>query len=867
MKGNRTRAPRRRSPLSLILIPCCAALVLGAAGRCGTAAPGGQAAPTAARPITHPCLISPEELASLGRDSKERERILSACEASLHAILQPDYAGWGWRTTAGTYALGYRLLRGSDPARAEKYAKKALGMMKVLARHHNGVVPDLECVGHGGGITRFPLSMRPMPGQPFFLVRGTAKTIPVVNSANPVPLGEFSPIIKISNSADGPADYGRSDYRLLYRTTAGVFMLEWVGKDRPKPGATYYVTVAAAPFTNVPESEYTVSGSAVELKQPATEKQALLVKYLSTDYEQTGNGLGGVNSVQPDGPGYPMRSFNVGLAYAYDLLRDYPGLTPDLRAEFCEVLNRQIDWYRAAGYEREGGIGNYFIRGYLTGTFYTAYATEGDNPRTAEWMKLSRELIGVLHKALEQKLGSGYGPQGQYTNGVAEDVLTTLSLFRNVTGEDLVSELAWVKNFVPATLHGTKPDRLTFYDGGDWSDMPARPLTHGIQAFVRNLPNHPAVPYARFYLRECGQAVEGDSRDYTGELPPHHWASPYGPVFARSDWGKDAVWVSLAASPILTDHQHRDQGHVTIQRGSDYLLMTGGSYGMFGSEFANTLLFDDRGAGNISTYPPGQGWWGPNSKITKYQPSTGSVYAQADFTHAYGAAHDGVRNSVKAARRSLLYIRPEVILIHDQALTARPDVKRIFNVNFAAAPHRSKDVTTVLSGKSRLFMRTLLPAEVQTEVAELRTKTVPSPCFNYRETVSGEGSDSFLHLFQLVDSGRGEIAASALVRSKDGKLQGASVMTGGMTWVALFAAREAVVESAFEYRVESAGYQRHFLADLAPKRSYRVVIEEPDRQVMDQTFTSSEAGVLSFVARPGEASRVSVTPVPVSSRQ
>jgi len=809
--------------------------------------------------VNHPCLIPAEELALRARDPKERERVLAACEKELLQVIGPEYAGWGWRSAAATYAVGYRLVRESDPARADRYAKKALGLMKVLARHHNLVLPEMEYLGRGGGAGVFKLPMQPMPGQPFTLLKGTAKTIKVVHDTKPDELGEFAPILQISDSEDGAADYPPSEYRLHYHRAGRRSVLEWIGKQRPRPGSAYYVTVASEPYTVVPESEYIVASSAVTMKEAPAEGDVLFARYLSENYEQTGNWLGGVNSVQPDGPGYPMRSFNVGLAYAYDLLRDYPGLTPELRAEFCDVLNRQIDWYRAEGYEREGGIGNYFVRGYLTGVFYTAYATEGDNPRSGEWMTLSEELVETLWNSLEAKLASGYGPQGEYTNGVVADALTTLTLFKQLTGQDIVSSLAVVRSFVPATIHGTKPDRATFYDGGDWDSMPARPLTAALRSFIKNLPAHPMAAYARHFLREGGERPPGEAKDYTKELPPHHWANPFGPVYARSDWGREAVWVSLAASPILTDHQRRDQGHVTIQRGKDYLLMTGGGYGMLESRYANTLLFDNRDASDTSPDPPGQGRWGNDSRVIKYEPEADLVYAQADFTSSYSALPAGLQNPAKVARRSLLYIRPELVVVHDRAVATGPDVRRIFNVNFAGPPARSGAATTAVNGKSKLFMKTLLPEVVRSEVHEVPARTVPSPCFNYRETAAPDAGN-FLHVFQAAEARRALMAQSEVIQSSDGRLEGAQITAGGTQWLALFAAKDQTVSGAFDYVVPCVGHQRHFVADLPVKAAYRVVAERDGRRLTDETVTSSASGTISFTVDAAQPVRITVTP-------
>src|SRR5262249_15869304 len=476
------------------------------------------------------------------------------------------------------------------------------------------------------------------------------------------------------------------DYHMAYYST-----LQWLdGGSHPAAGARYYVTVADQSFTAVPSGGASVSGTTLTLATPPAANQAVYVSYIGTDYEQTGNFMGGVESVKPDGPGYTMRTMNVGLAYAYDLMRGSAELTPALRQEFYTVLNAELDWYAQSGYERNGDIGNYFIRGRLTGTIFTAFGTDDDNPRaqdtSASGLKAtSRTLLTQTYGALKTEIPGGYGPQGTYTNGIVNDVLQIFDLWKRLTAEDLASQLAWTSNVVSATIHGTKPDRATFYDGGDWNDLPAVPLVSAMQAFVNYQPDQAMAPYARQLLADVGSAVSGTTPDYKSgstAFPLSYEAAVSGPVYARSDWGTGAVWLSLAAGPIIGDHQHRDQGHFTLQRGADYLVINSGAYGLTATlPYHNTLGFDDRGAGDIIVYPPGQGYWGDSAGITKYLDGGSFVYSQADITDAY-VSNDHVRNSVTRALRTIVYLRPDIVVVHDQAQTTQSGVKKYFNVNF-----------------------------------------------------------------------------------------------------------------------------------------------------------------------------------------
>ena len=115
-----------------------------------------------------------------------------------------------------------------------------------------------------------------------------------------------------------------------------------------------------------------------------------------------------------------------------------------------------------------------------------------------------------------------------------------------------------------------------------------------------------------------------------------------------------------------------DQGHITLQRGADYLLINSGGYGMLDTlPWHNSLGFDDRGAGDHIVYPPGQGSWGPDAAITRYEDQNTFVYAEADIAPAY-VNNDGVTNSVTSALRTFVYLRPDVVFVHDEMQVANP---------------------------------------------------------------------------------------------------------------------------------------------------------------------------------------------------
>jgi hypothetical protein len=814
---------------------------------------------------THPVLMTPDRLASLSAGGSEWNSIKQYCDDNLNLVIGPDYAGWGWRTAVENYSAAYRVTLPNNPALAAQYGKKALAMMKVLARHHNYGGPDCaQFIGLGDGSTKtFALPMTPLTGTTITLLTAPVSDTAFTYSGPTAQVSHFDPIVKISNTASGPANYAPADYKLLYRDGIDIFVIRWLGSNHPSTGATYHVFMTSGTGTAIAAGQFTVANNAVTFTSAPAAGQAVFVRYIADNYDQTGNYLGGYSSVTPDGPGYQMRTFCPGLAYGFDLMFDFTDFTSALKAEFDTVLNQEVDWYKAYGYERDGDLGNYFIRGLLTGVMFTAYGTDGANGMSAEFKLFSDTCISRTFDKLNTKLPGGYGPQGQYANGTANDVLQTFTIYQSLTGTDLLSKLEWTSSIIPATIHGTKPDRKTFYDGGDWSDLPATPLTGLVNAFLTYLPNHAMAPYARQFLTDIGSvdSFPGATKDYKADFPPAYLAKVSGPMYARSDWGTSAVWVSLSAGEIVMDHQHYDQGHITIQRGADYLLVDGGGYGDYTTGFHNTLLFDDRGAGNISTYPPGQGDWGFNSvSIKRYEPASGYVYGLADFTRAYAQAHDGIANSVKAAIRSVLFIRPGVYIVHDRAQTANANVKKIFNCHFGNTPIQTGGVWTTTVGTSKLFMKSLMPG-TPTLTADTGQPLAKS---NYQEMLAGQTNNDFFHIFEAGASTQTTMAPSAYIEA--GLCEGVEVKLADSAWVGLFAKTDSVITSQISYSFHFTGPQRHVISDLTPYAGYNVKVLSKGQTVLsDSTHVASANGIATFAFSAADSGIVTLVPgkVPV----
>ncbi len=824
----------------------------------------------------HPYLFTENRINELAAGGIEWNSIKNFCNNKLISFIGFGYAGWDLRTAAENYAMGYLVSKQiGNTSDAEKYAKKGLALAKVLCRHFGGYgsayFEGYQFIGLGDeSKTNFSLPMTPMPGTTINVMRAPVTEVAITYSSETAQVlvdgdAVFAPILKISNTPGGNADYTSTDYRMEYRDleSTNTWLLRWETANHPASGAKYYVSV---PTAVSPTTSFTIQNNSVVFTNAPSKIEAVFAKFISDNYEQTGNFLGGVNCAQPDGPGYANRTFSTGLAEAYDALYDYAGFTQDLKQEFYSILNERLDWYKNFGYEHDGNIGNYYIESFLQPVLMTAYGTQPENPRASEWKSYTLTLIQSTLDALTNSLPSGFYIQGDYSVQTSIDILHTFTLLQNAGGPNYLRGLSWADNLIPAIIHGTKPDWKTFYDNSDWSSLPAdaNAFSGTVLEFIRDLPDHPMTPYARQWLQDLGDAPPaGLISDYKTTFAPSYNGIVSGPVFARTDWSTDAVWFSFSAEPYLADHQHRDQGHFTIQRGADYLIQDGGGYGSSESlPWHNTIGFDDGGA--ISNYPPGQGYWGDSVHINKFEDNGDWVYTQTNFAEAYRAAYGGPeKNSVKKAVRSIVFLRSlALIILHDQTKVADASTKQIFNMNFVNSPTQDGNLFTEDVGSSKLFVEALIvPEGSETSIKQIKSD-FPITSINYQETVSGKTGETFLHVFQAAANNVSSMTNIGKIISINGNAQGIEVEDGSVKRVILFAVHDfPFINDTISYSPTTLGLHQDILTDLKPDFNYKITISSLTGSIISSdTLSSSNQGNLEINYINSETVKVSAVP-------
>jgi hypothetical protein len=472
------------------------------------------------------------------------------------------------------------------------------------------------------------------------------------------------------------------------------------------------------------------------------------LKYLSAlldDRLVLGDGKGGSDVVRHDS-GYGMRTFGAYTALAYDWLRAAPGMNDALRGRMRQRLGEWIAWYQKDGYLRDRPTANYYW-GYLTALGFAGLAAAGDDAAAGEWLKLAQnELSSKVLPTFRDELRGGGWPEGwQYGEYTSVEIALLAKAFRTGANVDVVSKLPWLGQTVTHHVHALLPDEKSVYDGGTWGEHPARPSGLGLAAIAlaldgvddaraaeaRWLRAHALPPLTReqAWLGLLADSPGASQRSPREGAPTSLHLPGQGLSFARSDWSKDAVWVSLQAGPRLAeDHQDADQGHFAFVRGADHLLVDGGGSEGSATINHNTLLIDDDGK-NMN-YPPNQGVWGAKVKTTRFGDDGVAVVAVGEIGEAYApkcASTGCSKRSVERLTRSLVYVRPALLVIDDRVLLDSGDFGATWAAHVTQSPKLDGSQVSAVIGSSRVELRTLLP-----ERATLSAPREPTP--------SGEGS-------------------------------------------------------------------------------------------------------------------------------
>lgn len=847
--------PRRAAAMTRLCAVLLGALLLQAPAR--------AAGPQTAQP---PRIFLTKDTLQRVRTSPRWPLLRAALERNLLVNLATDTYQGSHLLWVSNYALGYQVLKDTEPEAASRFADKALALIHGgLHDYQNYGWQTLEVIGRGDGSRRtFPLPHpRPIP-RTLHALLVPVRSGRIVRAAGPRDYFDwYSKVLSVSVGADGSGPYqeGVDWYR---NTDVPPGYIDWLPTGHvPPTGAGYHVTWTSLAADKSPVPVTQVTDRSITLAIAPSPAQVVTVHYLYGNYQQTSLGDGGFNSILADS-GYTSRNLGKNLALGLDWLDGYRGFPKEQRAELIAMLIRWSDYVRDHGYLAETPASNYGD-GHYVSRVMTALALEHRSP---EGPRLVREVLEYRQKyvvpALKggpPNLKGGYWAEGwNYGVGGTQNLLLPAYALESAGLIPLAeAERQWAGEVIKHLL-AASPAPGQIFGGGDWYGYPPPFPPPSFWLLLGSLADGEAARYAAFALQGIpltgtpdyfelifpGPTEAGHSWE---RLDLNHLAAGSGFVALRSDWGAQPVWLATLFGNLLwCDHQTYSPGLLQINRGADALVvdanaLAGNHDPHNKSQFSNTFVIDDGGKGD-QTYRYGMGFWygKPGVVLEAFEEGPDYTRVAGDYGAAYSkAGADGGGRSVSSLKREIVYLRPNRFVIYDRAITKQPGYLKEFRLHALAQPELSGDSFLIVSGQSKLFGRIFAGAPLQTEAAQIKLEG--HDVWQFRSHLAGPAPRAdYVTLLQVESSSTSAMEPVAQLTANAGV--GARF---GDDVIIFAASADGLTYTPGTSRGRTV---KHRIFGLKPDHAYQA-------SGVPKRVTTNRFGTLSFTA-PGEIGSITV---------
>jgi len=830
-------------------------------------------------------LLTPAVLTSLRRkaatNSTQWQSFKSRLDGQLNVVIESGAAYQGDELSwIGDYALGYKVLEFQDPTTANKYADKALALMRsALQDHQKFGEYAQQYIGRGDGTTKvFTLPNTNIVSASVKVYKAPISVVSVTRASGTNKTDEvdsYVTYIKVSNTSDGPTNYVEGvDWR--HSGDLPNYLIDWsiATTNRPAAGATYYVTEASS--LNGASAGFTLSGNTITLTTAPTANQAVYVEYIygvhAADYstlafQQSSAGDGGLNSIFIDS-GFPSRYLGKFTSMGFDWLYGYPGFTPAFKNQVADMLVRWSDASQDAVYLVNDPASNYAEGNYISSVL-TALAVSGG--RNTNGTRLLNQAIAYRQQNvlpvitnISTSLYGGFWAEGWNYGQQASRNLILSGLALETAGlANIAPERTWAGQVINSLI-SAQPSQNTVYDGGDWYAYPAPFVDKDLfyimaaattNATARSNANYIIQNYPDNQLRDMQDLLYRDPSaptSFWGSAPLQYNNLGTGLIVARNDWNYNSTWVAFQLGNLLeTEHQQNCQGQLEIQRGGDGLLINANEIGenqtpSTQSSFGNLMCIDDNGVGT-QTYRFNQGsWFGtPGCVMSSYEATNGYVYAGGDYAASYGDNFTPGIGTAKKLTRHVVYLRPDYIVVHDRAITkSTNDLKQLrWHFQFSLMSfNASSNSWVATNGTSKLFGHTFSRSALVTTNGSVNCPDYGSDIVYRVSTQNAVKATNVTYVtaLQSAPSTTNNMVNTTPIYSTDNRMEGVQmgnnvVMFGSDTVLSPFT-------GTITYTVNGSGPIVHFLTDLQPNHAFNVTAGATALG----TINSSAQGTLSF---------------------
>ena len=374
-------------------------------------------------------------------------------------------------------------------------------------------------------------------------------------------------------------------------------------------------------------------------------------------------------------------------------------------------------------------------------------------------------------------------------------------------------------------------------------------------------------------------ATQAPPPDPRPSLPTLFYDQRQGSMAAQSDWTDNRSMVHWRCSWVSINHQNADAGMFQFFRKGAFLTKEYSGYDANGngqaSLYHNTLALQNYCAagtpGDLQWFETGlwatgsQWQLGESAGDPQTLASAGTNYAFAygNIAPLYNRPSSySLQNSavdIQQANRSLLWLKPDHLVVYDRATSLHPNLFKRFNLCLPAAPSvtalpgSGSILDEPVAGGEHLFITSLLPASGTVEVYSLSnaitTVADGEPC-NYRLTIEDTNNPAdirFLHVLQGTDAG-GTSDPATYVQSSSGNQFDGVVVFGSEILFPVTVLSNNFTNVSYAAPV---GVTNHYLAGLTPNARYSVNLKTNAGSVQvavtpGTQLTADSAGLLVF---------------------
>lgn len=419
------------------------------------------------------------------------------------------------------------------------------------------------------------------------------------------------------------------------------------------------------------------------------------------------------------------------VAQAYDWLYEQwtPAQRDALREKLAEGVVYLVEFIRK---DRLSPYNVYLYNSPLQALLASNLALYRDDPRGELYMRFTYDLW--KHRVLpawRQIMGKngGWHEGGEYVGiGIGQAIYQAPAMWHSATGEDLFKTEPGLRGFLDFVTYRRRPDETDFR----WGDAGFfDKIVPDVVALALEYRHAPA-----YNLRPPGPRPEPSSwpwgpltdaslldPDARGRLPLARHFDGIGMVVARSDWSRDATYLTFKAGDNYWSHSHLDQGAFTLYKGGE-LALDSGFYGpTYGSDHHMNYMYQSIAHNLVTVTDPddtapangkaariiandggqrriGSGWGVESAPIDlnewldkreiyhtglmqRYFEGHDAVVAIADLTPAYTNAESGPgefshrTRRVERMWRTLVYDRlADVVIVRDIVHATHPEFRK-----------------------------------------------------------------------------------------------------------------------------------------------------------------------------------------------